>query len=724
MNYEQFLKEKQQIADLPVQEQKDFYAKVLDEERQESSVRLLAYFEYAAIFYYEGNFRKAREILEPFAINYQSYDYIPEMISCFNLMGVASQCEGEYVLSRYFYHLALKIVAEQQALHYYAYEYNNISLTYIAEENYQEAFRYIQLAQKWLPESDEKMGAFVYLNTSDICNHFGRLEEAVQAYDICIREYHGSEYLPDDTLICGVSLFYHLGDREKYHHYISLVLDKLDTMYASEFIDACKTVFECSLDSGNYDLAEKMIQKMDSYMLAHPAENKVGLQIEQLKYSYARKTGDLSRALAALEKKDYYYNLIVSSLEHQRTVSLDEYFETHRHLQESIKNETKANRAKTDFLSHMSHDIRTPLNGIIGLLEIDSAHFDNAALIRKNHAKMMVSANHLLSLINDVLQMSKLEDGTVKLSHEPIDLLNLTRDIVTIVVDRAVESGIYWDYEKGKAVIPYPYIYGSPLHLRQIFLNIYGNCIKYNRPGGKITTIVDSLGDKDGICTYRWTISDTGMGMSPEFVEHIFEPFSQEKDDARSIYHGTGLGMSIVKNLVDLMGGSISVASQEGVGSVFTIILHFEIAPAPTATPDTAAITECSMDGLHLLLAEDNRLNAEIIETLLSDRGAQITIAENGQQAVDLFRESSPGSFDAILMDVMMPVMDGLTATRKIRSLKRTDAATIPVIALTANAFQEDAEKCLAAGMNAHLSKPLQIEKLVALIAQYCIRGR
>lgn len=191
----------------------------------------------------------------------------------------------------------------------------------------------------------------------------------------------------------------------------------------------------------------------------------------------------------------------------------------------------------------------------------------------------------MLSLINDVLQMSKLEDGKANLTHELISLVDLTRDIVNIIHGCAVEAGIEWDFEKNKSVIPYPYIYGSPLHLRQIFLNIYGNCIKYNRPDGKITTIVDNLEEHGSICTYRWTITDTGIGMSQEFLEHVFDPFAQEKNDARSMYHGTGLGMAIVKGLIDQMGGSIEITGEEGVGSEFVIVIPFEIAPSPETLP-------------------------------------------------------------------------------------------------------------------------------------------
>lgn len=392
--------------------------------------------------------------------------------------------------------------------------------------------------------------------------------------------------------------------------------------------------------------------------------------------------------------------------------------EKNQQLLSAVEQAEKANAAKSSFLSRMSHDIRTPLNGIIGLLKIDEDHFENQELVKENHKKMQVTANHLLSLINDVLQMSKLEDGNVVLTREVISLGKLTQDIVTIIKGRAVEAGVELDYEKGKSAIPYPYIYGSPVHLRQIFLNIYGNCIKYNHQGGKITTIVDNLGEHDGICTYRWVITDTGIGMSEEFLKHIFEPFAQEKNDARSVYHGTGLGMAIVKVLIDQMGGSIEVASKEHEGSRFVITIPFEIAPAPEPEVNQPDGSKNVIDGLNIMLVEDNDLNAEIAEVILSDQGANVTVVRDGQQAVDLFKEKPAGTFDVILMDIMMPVMDGLAATRAIRSLEREDAGTIPIIAMTANAFKEDAEKCFAAGMNAHLSKPLEIELIKKTIQE------
>lgn len=391
-------------------------------------------------------------------------------------------------------------------------------------------------------------------------------------------------------------------------------------------------------------------------------------------------------------------------------------------LEQAVIEARRAGDAKSNFLSRMSHDIRTPLNGIIGLLKINETHADDRELLLENEQKMKTAADHLLSLINDVLQMSKLEDGSVVLKREFISLADLMHDIVNIILNRAVESGIEWDYEKGKSTIPYPYIYGSPVHLRQIFLNIYGNCIKYNRPGGKITTIVEAVGERDGICTYRWTITDTGIGMSADFLKRIFHPFAQERVDARSAYQGTGLGMAIVKSLIDQMGGSIAISSEVGVGSTFVIEIPFEIAPPPAVQPVQSDISADSIRGLHLLLAEDNALNAEIAQVLLEDQGAKVTLVTDGWQALTCFRANDPGTFDAILMDIMMPVMDGLTATRTIRALDRPDAKTVPILAMTAKAFDEDAQKCIEAGMNAHTAKPLEIKKLTAVIARCCHR--
>ena len=375
-----------------------------------------------------------------------------------------------------------------------------------------------------------------------------------------------------------------------------------------------------------------------------------------------------------------------------------------------------ANRAKSTFLFNMSHDIRTPLNGIIGLLKIDKAHFDDTELVKSNHDKMLISAEHLLSLINDVLEMSKLEDGTEELAHELVGLKELSEEVGTMIKIRTAEEGIAFKVEEQE--LPVPYVYGSQTHLRRIFLNVYGNCIKYNKMNGSLKTSLKCLGIKQGLVTYQWNISDTGIGMSKEFLEHIFEPFVQENIDGRSNYQGTGLGMSIVKRLLDKMNGTIEITSEENVGSTFVITIPFEVGEEPVEITDIKDDKKDSIQGLKLLLVEDNELNAEIAEIILEDQGALITVVSDGQQAVDAFCDSEPGTFDAILMDIMMPVMNGLTATKTIRAMEREDAKTIPIIAMTANAFKEDEKKCLEAGMNVHLAKPLDIEKVKHTICE------
>ena len=367
----------------------------------------------------------------------------------------------------------------------------------------------------------------------------------------------------------------------------------------------------------------------------------------------------------------------------------------------------KANAAKTVFMNNMSHDIRTPLNGILGLIKINKDHSEDETLVNANREKIEIAANHLLSLVNDVLQMSKLEGGTAVIPHEAFNLRRAIDDVKVIISGHAAESGITMEYDSYD--LPVSYVYGSSLHLRQIALNIFGNCIKYNKVGGSIRSSMECLDMDEKTVTYRWTISDTGVGMSREFLKHIFEPFAQEQQTARSEYQGTGLGMSIVKGLVEQMGGTIDVTSKEGGGSTFVITIPFEIAPEPEEKEEEM---EYSIQGRSLLMAEDNELNAEIAKMLLEDAGARITIVGDGQQALDVFKENPEGTFDVILMDIMMPVMDGITATKEIRALNRPDARTVPVIAITANAFKEDAQKCIKSGMNAHLAKPLDIEKV------------
>ena len=382
----------------------------------------------------------------------------------------------------------------------------------------------------------------------------------------------------------------------------------------------------------------------------------------------------------------------------------------------------RANAAKSSFLSRMSHDIRTPLNGIIGLLEINRTHADDQRLIAENQEKMRLAADHLLSLINDVLEMSKLDQDSIELGREVCDLGQICAATASMLVARAAERGV--TMKLGAQEIRETLVYTSPLHLRQVLLNIYGNCIKYNRPGGSVSTTLECVDCDDQRVVYRWTIMDTGIGMSEEYLGRIFEPFSQEgsDSDARTHYQGTGLGMSIVKKILDKMGGTIEVSSEKGVGSTFMVTIPFELAveaEAPAAGErGGAAADKASIDGVKIMLVEDNDLNAEIATTLLEDRGAEVLAVPDGEQAVRLFDASPAGTFDVILMDVMMPKMNGYEATRAIRGLSREDAATVPIVAMTANAFKEDEERCYAAGATAFLPKPIDIDQLAATLAR------
>lgn len=379
----------------------------------------------------------------------------------------------------------------------------------------------------------------------------------------------------------------------------------------------------------------------------------------------------------------------------------------------------RANRAKSEFLSNMSHDIRTPINGIIGMLDIADMHQDEPDRLRECLAKIRGVTSHLLLLINDVLDMSKAESGKIELLREPFDLRQMMRECIDIVNGQLQNREVELEYSYGD--ITHSYLYGSPLHLRQILLNILGNAVKYTLDGGSISVKVSELSVQDNKAEICFVVADTGIGMSEEFLEHIFEPFTQADNAGRSEYRGTGLGMAITKKLVDMMDGTIKVESRLNEGSIFTLTLPLEIDEEPpvqeTELPEQSA--DMDITGLQILLVEDNELNREIAGVLLEERGAVITEAENGKIAVDLFTENMPGHFDVILMDVMMPVMNGLEAARTIRELDREDAQTIPIIAMTANAFAEDIAATKAAGMDQHLSKPLNTEMMLKILSSY-----
>lgn len=377
-----------------------------------------------------------------------------------------------------------------------------------------------------------------------------------------------------------------------------------------------------------------------------------------------------------------------------------------------------ANTAKSAFLTRMSHDIRTPLNGILGLIEIEELKEGDIQVARESRTKARVAANHLLSLINDILEMGRIEEHKMTLEHESFNLKELCDDALVLCKLRASDRGIVLINTSEPYAVDQSMI-GSPTHIRRIIINLLDNSIKYNKHGGTVTfsSTVKPLNDAHAL--FCFTIEDTGIGMTPEFLKHIYEPFAQESNDARSKFQGTGMGMPIVKSLIDMMGGAIEISSELGVGSTFNVQIPLDVDKNPQAREhlDKQA-GSCSLVDMNVLLAEDNDLNAEIAQTLLESEGVIVTRANDGSEAVNLYVGRPAGSFDAILMDIMMPGMDGYEATRTIRLSEKADAATIPIIALTANAFAEDAKTAHDAGMNAHLSKPLDFEKLKNMLAR------
>ena len=381
----------------------------------------------------------------------------------------------------------------------------------------------------------------------------------------------------------------------------------------------------------------------------------------------------------------------------------------------AAKKAEAANEAKTEFLQRMSHDIRTPINGICGFVNMADHYADDIKKQTEYRTKVKEASNLLLELVNDVLDMSKLESGEIVLEEIPFNLSSIFKEVFVVIEQMASEQNIQIEWEK-KEIIHRDFI-GSPGYVKRVMMNILSNAVKYNRENGHIYISCMEIPSKQPeMTTMEFVCRDTGIGMTEEFQKCVFEPFAQEHTGSRTKFAGTGLGMSIAKNLIEKMGGSISFESKEGAGTTFVIQVPFKIDPDADKREEQRDVSEKSIKGLHILLAEDNELNMEIAEFVLQNVGADVTKAWNGQEAVELFRKSEPGGFDTILMDIMMPVMNGYEATKMIRSLDREDAKTIPIIAMTANAFTEDRLKAKEAGMNEHIVKPLDVELLIKVI--------
>ena len=381
----------------------------------------------------------------------------------------------------------------------------------------------------------------------------------------------------------------------------------------------------------------------------------------------------------------------------------------------AAKKAEAANEAKTEFLQRMSHDIRTPINGICGLVDMADHYADDMEKQTEYRTKIKEASNLLLELVNDVLDMSKLESGEIVLEEIPFNLRSIFREVFVVIEQVAAEQNIRIMWEKKEII--HRNLIGSPGYVKRVMMNILSNAVKYNRENGHIyLSCMEIPSEQPGMTTMEFICRDAGIGMTEEFQKHIFEPFAQEHTGSRTKFPGTGLGMAIAKNLVEKMGGTITLESEYGVGTTFVIRVPFKIDLDADKREEQKDISEKSIKGLHILLAEDNELNMEIAEFLLQNEGADVTKAWNGQEAVELFRKSGPGGFDVILMDIMMPVMNGYEATKMIRSLDREDAKEIPIIAMTANAFTEDRIRAKEAGMDEHVAKPVDVELLIKVI--------
>ena len=380
----------------------------------------------------------------------------------------------------------------------------------------------------------------------------------------------------------------------------------------------------------------------------------------------------------------------------------------------AAKKAEAANEAKTEFLQRMSHDIRTPINGICGLVNMADHYADDMEKQTECRTKVKEASNLLLELVNDVLDMSKLESGEIVLEEIPFNLSSIYREVLVVIEQMAAEQNIQIVWEKKKSHRDF---IGSPGYVKRVMMNILSNAVKYNRENGHIyVSCIEIPSEQPGMTTMEFVCRDTGIGMADEFQKHIFEPFAQEYTGSRTKFAGTGLGMAIAKNLVEKMGGTISFESEEGAGTTFVIRVPFRIDTDRDSKVETGEKTEASIRGLHILLAEDNDLNMEIAEFMLQNEGVEVTKAWDGQEAVELFRKSEPGEFDVILMDIMMPVMNGYEAAKMIRSMDREDAKAIPIIAMTANAFAEDRIRAKEAGMDEHVAKPVDVELLIKVI--------
>ncbi len=837
MNHEIFLKEKAQIEQLPEAEQKAYYIRWLEVHPEKTVSRVEATLSYARILYREGAFRQVMEALMPVVMNHHAYPYCEELITCFNQMGLAVNCESEYTLARHFFQLALEMAEAHHVTSVYAKQHNNIGLTYYDQFKLEEASREYKLAGKWLPDSSMKeiIGPMVYGNWSNVFIRQHRWAEALDSYRKGLA-YQVDDSEDVDNQVLGMIIYYKLGMQKEYQEAkrrFRLAI-KNQSLHMTAFYYWQLLTYE--IDQEDKKLVSDAYDALEVFLKSHSGNTswKGRTIYADILYAKAQKEKDTGAMLEALNLKSDIQLEVIDSIEKKRLDALNEYINISAEKQKALEQAEKATRAKSQFLSNMSHDIRTPMNAIYGLTQLMEHDQNDQEKMNDYVQKLKSSSKHLLSLINDVLDMSKIESAEVVLNQEAINLYDQVTQLKSIIGPQTEERKQNLCIRVHE--IRHEYLLGDAVRLRQILINLLSNAVKYTPNGGDIKfDITEKYNEERKVSLFEFSVTDTGCGMPKEFMEHIFEPFTRAENSMTNKVQGTGLGMAITKNIVDIMGGVISVTSELGKGSCFTVDIpleidteteikipfehilllaqdksiiqnaatafhgakfnlevsesveeakaylrehqtdviliagHYTLVRLADVTAElkkeagTAEMVFCLdydqkeishemlmscgihkviarpifltelvdllnqfvendveqnqtadtiLQGLNFLCAEDNILNAEILEAILEMEGASCTILPDGKQIVEKFKSVMPGEYDAILMDLQMPVMNGLDATRAIRRSENPLGRTIPIIAMTANAFSSDVQACLDVGMDAHLAKPLDVDAL------------
>lgn len=705
MEYEELINEVANINKLSLDEQKKYYRNLLDNPDNSSKMFVALSYYLGKVYYLEGNFNKAKECVYPVIYEYHSLPFVKEIISCFNIMGVILYYDGYFMLSRFYDELALKIAKENDYKSLYSHEYNNIAIDYMNEENFENALSAIEKAEEYLPYSKENLGAYIYHNFAFIHLYYKEFDKAYSYFNKGIKDFNGDKVIPQDYESTAMELALSIGDKELCLKHRDKMIASLDDMDAAAYIDSCLSIFDTSLKLDDYSICEKMLTYMDNYMNNHNDEIRIGLKIEAKRYELGEKINDKEIMLMAACKKNEYYRQANDVLQTRSIDEMNRYVVLSENYKKAYEGQIKANRIKNDFLANMSHDIRTPINGILGMLQMVKASPDDEKLKDEALDKIWSSSEVLLSLVNDVLDMRQLESDSLVLDNKQFDFNVLLAQVRNVCEPQAEKEHLALKQDR---YIVHNKLIGSPVHLQRILINLLSNSIKYNKPSGSIHTSIREIDEKDGYAYFEFNIGDTGIGMSDDFMKnYLFKPFTQAKTNKS--HEGSGLGMAIVYKLVNKMGGQIEVTSKLNEGTSYHFILPFKIAYEEVQIEQEKTISDLS--NYSILVVEDNELNMEIVSYMLKNYKATVYEAKNGLEALNMIKDQN-NRFDLVLMDLTMPVMDGYTSTIEIRKINKD----IPVIAMSANAYASDVEKCLSVGMNGHIAKPLYMEDLIRKI--------